>query len=148
MRWGLLFATDYRGATRLPGDAQGRGTDVGARQVLAHAAGRARGAGCLLDLLVERGADDQHLALRRRIEVVQAVEHLEAVDVGHPQVEQHHVGPQPLDGVDRRLAAVGLTDELEAAVEPDRAAHAAPEDATVVDDQDADGAGAASGLRS
>ena len=71
----------------------------------------------LLDVLVERGADDQHLALRRRIEVAQALEHLEAVDVGHPQVEQHHVGPQALDRVERRLAAVGFADELEAAVD-------------------------------
>ena len=83
------------------------------------------------------------LHARRRIEVAQALEHLEAVDVGHPQVEQHHVGPQPLDRVERRLAAVGFADELEAVVEPDRAAHAAPEHGTVVDDQDADGAGAA-----
>ena len=85
---------------------------------------------------------------RRRIEVAQALEHLEAVDVGHPQVEQHHVGPQPLDRVERRLAAVGFADQLEAAVEPDRAGHAAPEHGTVVDDQDADGAGAASLFRS
>ena len=102
----------------------------------------------LLDVLVERGADDQHLALRRRIEVAQAVEHLEAVEVGHPQVEQHHVGPQPLDRVERRLAAVGLAEELEAAVDADRAAHAAPEHGTVIDDQDADGAGAAGLFRS
>ena len=38
-----------------------------------------------------------------RIELAQALEHLEAVDVGHAQVEQHHVGPQALDGVERRL---------------------------------------------
>ena len=45
-------------------------------------------------------------------------------------------------------AAVGLADELEAGVDPHRAAHAAPEDGAVVDDQDADGAGAAGCLRS
>ena len=44
--------------------------------------------------------------------------------------------------------AVGFADELEAVVEPDRAGHAAPEHGTVVDDQDADGAGAAGHLRS
>jgi hypothetical protein len=125
-----------------------RGADVGAREVLAHAAGGARGPGSLLDALVERGADDQHLAPRRRMEVAQTVEDLEAVDVGHPQVEQNHVGPQPLDGLDRRLAAVGLPEELEAAVQADRAAHAAPVHGTVIHDQDADGAGAAGRLRS
>jgi hypothetical protein len=97
---------------------------------------------------VERGTDDQHLALRPRIEVAQAVEHLEAVDVGHPQVEQHHVGPQSLDRVERRLAARGFADQLEAVVEPHRAAHATPEHGTVVDDQDANGAGAARLFRS
>ena len=102
----------------------------------------------LLDVLVERGADDQHLAPPRRIEVAQALEHLEAVDVGHPQVEQHHVGPQPFDRVERRLAPVGFADQLEAAVEPDRAGHAASEHRAVVDDEDADGAGAASLFRS
>ena len=44
--------------------------------------------------------------------------------------------------------AVGLADELEAAVEPHRAGHAAPEHRAVVDDQDADGAGAAGLCRS
>ena len=112
------MATDYRGATLLAGDAQGRGADVGARQLLAHAAGGAGGARGALDLLVERRADDQHAALRRRIEVAQALEHLEAVEVGHPQVEQDDVGPQPLDRLERRLAAVGLADELEAGVDP------------------------------
>ena len=42
--------------------------------------------------------------------------------------------------------AFGFADQLEAAVEPDRAAHAASEHGTVVDDQDADGAGAAGRL--
>ncbi len=88
------------------------------------------------------------LHARRRVEVAQALEHLEAVDVGHPQVEQHHVGPQPLDRLERRLAAFGFADQLEAVVEPDRAAHAASEHGTVVDDQDADGAGAPGRSRS
>jgi len=142
------LATDFRGATILPSDAQGRGADVGARHVLAHAGGGAGRAGGLLDVIVQRGADDQHLAPRRRIEVAQAVEHPEAVDVGHPQVQQHHVGAQPLDRIERRLASVGLPHELEAAVVSHRAAHAAPVHRTVIDDQDADGASAAGLVRS
>ena len=71
----------------------------------------------------------------------------EAVDVGHAQVEQHDVGPHARDGVECGLSAVRLADELEAGVDPHGAAHAAPEDRAVVDDQDADGAGAAGCLR-
>ena len=83
-----------------------------------------------------------------RIELAQALEDLEAVDVGHAQVEQHHVGVQALDGVERRLSPVGLADELEPGMDPHRAAHAAAEHRAVVDDQDADGARAAGYLRS
>ena len=98
--------------------------------------------------LVQRCADEQHAARRAWIEVAQALEDLEAVDVGHAQVEQDHVGPQARDGVERRCSAVRLADELEPGMDSHRAAHAAAEDRAVVDHQDADGAGAGGCLRS
>ena len=50
MRWEACLATDYRGATLPAGHAQGGGADVGTRQLLAHAPGRAGCAGGALDL--------------------------------------------------------------------------------------------------
>ncbi len=58
--------------------------------------------------------EDDDLAFRRSF--AQPGKRVEAVELGHRQIEQHEIGLEPPRGVDRLVAVAGLTDHVEAAL--------------------------------
>src|SRR3954447_1895232 len=68
-------------------EAHGRGADVAAAEPLAQAGVGAGGERLALAPVVQRCADDEHPALRRRRPGVELPEHADAVEHGHAQVE-------------------------------------------------------------
>src|SRR5690349_1000746 len=63
--------------------------------------------------------------------------HFEAVDAGHAHVQQHDVGREPVDHVDRLLTVAGLARHFEFAGLHDHGAQALPRRGLVVDDEHA-----------
>ena len=61
----------------------------------------------------------------------------EPVDVGHPDVAEHHLGPRRADQAEPRAAVGGLADQLEIRLGPDQGPQSHPDQLLVVDHGDA-----------
>jgi hypothetical protein len=107
-----------------------------ARRILeevARRAGRDRGPDVAVG--VEGGEDEDP---GRVADLGQLVDRARTVDLGHPEVHEDDVGPEPL-GRNHRLAAVGrLADDLELRIAVEDAAEAVADDRVIVDDEQAD----------
>ena len=67
-------------------------------------------------------------------DVDQAARHLEPGESGHLDVEEHEVGLQPVDGVDRFEPVAGLPDHVDAAELPQQVAEFLPRQLLIVDE--------------
>ncbi len=88
-----------------------------------------------LDAIVDRVAGGQHQHRRPVAGLAHAAAHLEAVEPGHRDVEDHRVGGRGRERVERLLAVGGERDLV--AVEPQRALERPPNGGLVIDDKDA-----------
>ena len=87
-------------------------------------------------LVLVHGQKEDDQVRMRRLELLGG---LNAVLVGHADVEQNHVGVKLLDEA-QRLPSVGrLADDLDLRVGSEQGPQASSDDAVVVSDQDADG---------
>ena len=113
-----------------------RAAQLLARRVLEQVARGAR---------LERGHDvgvrvvrREHEHARRIAELRQPPDRGRAVDAGHAQVHQHHVGPARLGERDRFVAVRRLPDHVVQRIAGEHAAQPVAHDRVVVDDQEAD----------
>ncbi len=60
----------------------------------------------------------------------------EPVDVGHPDVAEHHLRPRRADQAEPRAAVRGFSDQLELRLGPDQGPQSHPDQLLVVDDGD------------
>src|SRR6185503_3460248 len=102
---------------------------------------KAAGAGAerLVDVFVavESGHDDDP----GRVSVLlgeDLASRLEAVDIRHPDIHEHHVDPQTLSKVDRLPAVRGFSDYVDVRLRGEDHSEARPHELLVVRDQDAD----------
>jgi hypothetical protein len=105
-------AGDRGGQQRVPGgDHPDRADELLGRGALEQEAARACREGLIHVLVQVEGGQDHHPGPRaRRQELLGG---LQAVQVRHPDVHQHHLGPQPPGGGDRLDAVAGLAHHLD-----------------------------------
>ena len=85
-------------------------------------------------VLVESGGEDDGRGRGQRGEMSR---HFQPVDAGHAHVEQHDVGRQPVDHVDRLFAIAGFTRDIEFAGFREHGAQTLARRRFVIDDEDA-----------
>ncbi len=72
------------------------------------------------------------------VELGDGLERGEAVQVGHAEVEQEHVGVEFLNAVEDFAAVVGLAYDVEILLQAEQLAEAIPDDGVVIGDQNSD----------
>lgn len=129
-------AAQYRhGRVFLAGDAAHVHLPIGAQ-------GMNTGIQDALNLGWKRGQDDDGRGVGQRGHLFG---HGEAVDAGHPDVGEDHVGPVTGDEVEHARAVRGVGDDLDAGVRLEDEAQADPHDLLVVEQHDLRGHGACRG---
>src|SRR4051812_41797485 len=104
--------------------------DLLPRRLLRQVSLRTRGYGAVGEVAVEVGGEQQDL--RAGAVSADCAEHLEAVQPGHPDVEEGDVGLQLADGLERVATVAGLPHQLEVGALADRPHDAVPIDGMVV----------------
>ena len=87
------------------------------------------------------GGEDQHPYAGRGRVPGEAPGRRDAVEAGHPDVHQHHVGPRGACHVDGRQSVLGLAHHLEVGVGAQECDEAASDQGLVLGDGDPDGTG-------
>ncbi len=80
------------------------------------------------------GGQDEDGQVRLRPLLLETLEHLDAVEIGHPQIQQDQVGPER-GAVPENLARVTRTPEIRVAGMREQLLHEAHHGPLVVDDQ-------------